>query len=136
MDTGKYMHPTLGVSEWDSLNDEFIPTAGEKTNTTATPGSYDIATPSTFVEGYVGVPWKRPEMTGKPAKRQAVYQEMVKLYEKLEADVQLLENKIYDMEGNYLAATADVGNMIRGWDGYICKCTKTADGRNLLLWLV
>ncbi|XP_022588580.2 chromatin modification-related protein MEAF6 [Cyclospora cayetanensis] len=50
---------------------------------------------------------------------------MLKLHEKLESDVLLLENKIYEMEGNYLAATADVGNMIKGWEGYISSATKT-----------
>lgn len=63
--------------------------------------------------------WHREEGL-KASKKLPVYQEMLKLHEKLESDVLLLENKIYEMEGNYLAATADVGNMIRGWEGYIC----------------
>ncbi|KAL8455249.1 hypothetical protein Emag_000919 [Eimeria magna] len=62
--------------------------------------------------------WHREDGLKVP-KKQPVYQEMLKLQEKLESDVMLLENKIYEMEGNYLAATADVGNMLKGWEGYI-----------------
>lgn len=69
--------------------------------------------------------WQREEGL-KVSKRQPVYQEMVKLHEKLESDILLLENKIYEMEGNYLAATADVGNMLKGWEGYICRCCRSA----------
>ncbi|CDI79908.1 hypothetical protein, conserved [Eimeria acervulina] len=67
--------------------------------------------------------WGREEAP-KPLKKIPVYQDMLKLQEKLEADVLALENKIYEMEGNYLAATADVGNMIRGWEGYTSSATK------------
>ncbi|KAL8432147.1 hypothetical protein ACSSS7_004759 [Eimeria intestinalis] len=63
--------------------------------------------------------WHREDGLKGP-KKQPVYQEMLKLQEKLESDVLMLENKIYEMEGNYLAATADVGNMLKGWEGYIC----------------
>ncbi|KAL8434550.1 hypothetical protein Efla_000066 [Eimeria flavescens] len=68
--------------------------------------------------------WHREDGIKLP-RRQPVYQEMLKLQEKLESDVSLLENKIYEMEGNYLAATADAGNMLRGWEGYISSATKT-----------
>ncbi|KAL8270186.1 hypothetical protein Esti_005861 [Eimeria stiedai] len=68
--------------------------------------------------------WHREDGLKVP-KKQPVYQEMLKLQEKLESDVMLLENKIYEMEGNYLAATADVGNMLKGWEGYISSATKT-----------
>ncbi|CBZ53470.1 hypothetical protein NCLIV_032570 [Neospora caninum Liverpool] len=54
-----------------------------------------------------------------------VLNEMLSLQEKLEGDIQHIEARIYEMEGDYLAATADVGNMIKGWEGYISSSTKT-----------
>ncbi|PHJ23908.1 histone acetyltransferase subunit nua4 protein [Cystoisospora suis] len=54
----------------------------------------------------------------------SVLQEMQALQARLEADIQHQETKIYEMEGDYLAATADVGNMIKGWEGYLSSGTK------------
>ncbi|KYK63592.1 histone acetyltransferase subunit nua4 protein [Toxoplasma gondii TgCatPRC2] len=56
--------------------------------------------------------------------RMPVLNEMISLQEKLESDIQHIEAKIYEMEGDYLAATADVGNMIKGWEGYISSSAK------------
>lgn len=62
----------------------------------------------------------------------SVLQEMQALQTKLETDIQHQETKIYEMEGDYLAATADVGNMIKGWEGYLCEqqqCTTSTVSR-------
>ncbi|PFH38555.1 histone acetyltransferase subunit nua4 protein [Besnoitia besnoiti] len=53
-----------------------------------------------------------------------ILNEMLSLQEKLESDIQHIEARIYEMEGDYLTATADVGNMIKGWEGYISSSTK------------
>ncbi|CAD98700.1 hypothetical protein [Cryptosporidium parvum Iowa II] len=44
--------------------------------------------------------------------------EMVSLREKVQEELVDIERKIYELETFYWNQTTDIGNMLRGWDGY------------------
>lgn len=50
--------------------------------------------------------------------------EMVALREKVKDELVDIERKIYELETFYWNQTTDIGNMLRGWDGY-AACSNT-----------
>lgn len=50
--------------------------------------------------------------------------EMVALREKVKDELVDIERKIYELETFYWNQTTDIGNMLRGWDGY-AACNST-----------
>ncbi|KAJ1613153.1 hypothetical protein OJ253_239 [Cryptosporidium canis] len=57
--------------------------------------------------------------------------EMVTLREKVQDELVDIEKKIYELETFYWNQTADIGNMLRGWDGYAAynNATNSIGGR-------
>ncbi|KAH3743857.1 chromatin modification-related protein EAF6 [Pelomyxa schiedti] len=47
--------------------------------------------------------------------------ELLRKKEELDAKLVALEKQIYALEGNYLEETQHVGNIVKGWGGYLMK---------------
>ena len=48
--------------------------------------------------------------------------------EELEKKLSDVERQIFDLEGSYLEETAQYGNVMRGWEGYLKKDTRSYGG--------
>ncbi|KAH8739463.1 hypothetical protein FG386_000435 [Cryptosporidium ryanae] len=53
-----------------------------------------------------------------PSDTPRLSEEMLALREKLSDELNEIEKRIYELETLYWEQTTDVGNMLRGWDGY------------------
>ncbi|KAH7646893.1 hypothetical protein FG379_002045 [Cryptosporidium bovis] len=53
-----------------------------------------------------------------PSNSPKLSEEMLALREKMSDELNEIEKRIYELETLYWEQTTDVGNMLRGWDGY------------------
>ncbi|KAF8819197.1 histone acetyltransferase subunit nua4 protein, partial [Cardiosporidium cionae] len=58
--------------------------------------------------------------------------DMLLLKQKLETDIVNADKKIFELEDDYIMETVDLGNMLRGWEGYVVppKSRKTHMGKH------